>query len=241
MSVVRPPLVALQFLTRIPVRLREPASDADVGASMAWYPVVGLVVGAVLALVAWLAIDVAPLLRAALVLAVWVALSGGLHLDGLADSADAWVGGGASAERTLQIMKDPRSGPIAVVVLVVVLLLKFAALASLPRDAWPWLIAAPVLGRAALPLLFVTTRYVREGGLGSVLAQHLSHGACVVAVVAAAAAIWVCVAFSPLVAAAIVFVAWRRAMVRRIGGCTGDTAGAMVELVEVAAIVALAI
>ena len=240
MSSIRPPLVALQFLTRIPVHLREPASDADVGASMAWYPLVGLVVGAVLALVAWLAADVAPLLRAALVLAVWVALSGGLHLDGLADSADAWVGGGASAERTLEIMKDPRSGPIAVVLLVVMLLLKFAALASLPRDAWPWLIAAPVLGRAALPLLFVSTRYVRAGGLGSVLAQHLSHGACVAAVALTAAAVWLWVAFSPLAAAAIVFVVWRRAMVRRIGGCTGDTAGAMVELVETAVIVASA-
>lgn len=237
----RPPLVALQFLTRIPVRLRGAASDAEVGASMAWYPAIGLGIGALLALVAFTLADAQPLLRAALVLAVWVALTGGLHLDGLADSADAWVGGGTSAERTLAIMKDPRSGPIAVVVLVVVLLLKFAALASLPRDAWPALVAAPLLGRAALPLLFATTRYVRSGGLGSVLAQHLPHGACLAVVVASAAAVWIFVALTPVAVAALVFVAWRRAMVRRIGGCTGDTAGAMVELVEVAALVALAL
>jgi adenosylcobinamide-GDP ribazoletransferase len=75
------------------------------------------------------------MLHAALLLTVWVLLSGGLHLDGLADSADAWLGGFGDRERTLTIMKDPRSGPIAVVVLVLVLLLKFCALAGVDRAA----------------------------------------------------------------------------------------------------------
>jgi adenosylcobinamide-GDP ribazoletransferase len=241
MSAWHPPLVALQFLTRVPVRLDRPATDAEVGASMAWYPAVGIALGAVLALVAWLGADTTPLLRAALVLAVWVALTGALHLDGLADSADAWIGGGASAERTLTIMKDPRSGPIAVVVLVVVLLLKFAALASLAHDAWIAFVAVPLAGRAALPLLFVTTRYVREGGLGSVLAAHLPRGACTAAVAASAAVIAFAAGLAALAVAAVVFIACRHAMVRRIGGCTGDTAGATVELVETAALVALAL
>ena len=69
-----------------------------------------------------------PLLQAALLLALWVALTGALHLDGLADSADAWLGGFGDPARTLEIMKDPRSGPVAVVVLVLLLLLKFSAL-----------------------------------------------------------------------------------------------------------------
>lgn len=238
---MKPALIALQFLTRIPVRLREPASEDEIGASMAWYPVVGALLGVALALLAWLLADAAPLLRAALVLAAWVALSGALHLDGLADSADAWVGGGDSTERTLQIMKDPRSGPIAVVVLVVVLLLKFAALASLPHEAWPWLVVAPLLGRAALPLLFLTTRYVRPGGLGDVLARHLPHVACLAAVAITAVVVLAAGGWKPLLAAIVVFLAWRRAMIARIGGCTGDTAGAMTELVEAVAIVAIAL
>lgn len=81
--------------------------------------------------------------------AVWVGLSGGLHLDGLADTADAWIGGHADRQRTLEIMKDPRSGPIAVVVLLLVLLLKFAALVVLlGQGAWAGLLLAPWLGRA---------------------------------------------------------------------------------------------
>ena len=87
------------------------------------------------------------LLHAALLLTAWVLLSGGLHLDGLADSADAWLGGFGDRERTLTIMKDPRSGPIAVVTLGLVLLLKFTALVALiEQHNGAALILAPLIG-----------------------------------------------------------------------------------------------
>jgi adenosylcobinamide-GDP ribazoletransferase len=118
------------------------------------------------------------LLHAALLLTVWVLLSGALHLDGLADSADAWLGGFGDRERTLTIMKDPRSGPIAVVTLVLVLLLKFAALLALIEQQHALaLIIVPLLGRSALLGLFLTTPYVRAGGLGQALADHLPRSA----------------------------------------------------------------
>lgn len=153
-----PLLIALQFLTRLPVRLPGMPEPQQIGRSLLFYPLVGALLGLLLLGLEWLLGDTALLLKAALLLAAWVALSGGLHLDGLADTADAWVGGYGDRERTLAIMKDPRSGPIAVVVLVLVLLLKFAALvALLEQGPIAALLLAPWLARGLLPLLFMTT------------------------------------------------------------------------------------
>ncbi|WP_173644308.1 adenosylcobinamide-GDP ribazoletransferase, partial [Xanthomonas citri] len=90
------------------------------------------------------------LLGAALLLSAWVWLTGALHLDGLADTTDAWVGGMGERRRTLAIMKDPASGPMAVTAVVLVLLLKCAALASLLAQAPTTLWLAPLLARSAL-------------------------------------------------------------------------------------------
>ena len=121
-------LIALQFLTSLPVRLDRMPEPQAVGRSLLYYPLVGLLLGAMLWLVGAVFENASVPLLAALLLTVWVALTGALHLDGLADSADAWLGGFGDRERTLTIMKDPRSGPTAVVVLILLLLLKFVAL-----------------------------------------------------------------------------------------------------------------
>ncbi|MCQ2047583.1 cobalamin synthase [Stutzerimonas stutzeri] len=238
-----PLLIALQFLTSLPIRLPAMPEPEQQGRSLLYYPVVGLLLGALLCLAAFVLDGAAPLLQAALLLTLWVALTGGLHLDGLADSADAWLGGFGDRERTLQIMKDPRSGPVAVVVLVLLLLLKFSALlALLQAQQYSALLLAPVLGRAALPALFLLTPYVRPNGLGHALAANLPHGEArgVLALVAVG-----CLLFgSGLVAlslAAVTFMLARRAMLRRLGGTTGDTAGALLELVECTVLVGLAL
>lgn len=237
-------LIALQFLTRLPVRLPGMPEPADIGRSLLWYPAVGLLVGGLLLALHALLAGVPLLLHAALLLTVWVALSGALHLDGLADSADAWVGGYGDRERTLEIMKDPRSGPIAVTWLVLLLLLKFAALVALLQAGhWSALLLAPWLGRAVLPLLFLTTPYVRAGGLGEALSQHLPRQQLplLLAVNALAMLAFGWSALAAIVAALLVFYLLRRAFVARLGGTTGDTAGALLEVVECAVLVALAL
>ena len=157
-------LIALQFLTRLPVSLPCMPTPEQVGRSLLWYPLVGLLLGLLLWGAHLLLGQTPALLQAAIILALWVGLSGGLHLDGLADTADAWVGGFGDRERTLTIMKDPRSGPIAVVVLVLLLLLKFAALFTLLQAGQSiYLLLLPWLGRSLLPLLLATTPYVRVG------------------------------------------------------------------------------
>jgi len=242
---MQPFWIALQFLSSLPIRLPGMPAPQELGRSLLFYPLVGLLFGGILWASNWLLSGTPLLLHAALLLTVWVLLSGALHLDGLADSADAWLGGFGDRERTLTIMKDPRSGPIAVVTLVVVLLLKFAALVALIEQQHARvLIIVPLIGRSALLGLFLTTPYVRAGGLGQALADHLprSTGKQVLAVSAL-----VCVLIAgvsgvlALVLAAGMFVWLRQVMLRRLGGTTGDTAGAMLELLEVAVLVGLAL
>jgi adenosylcobinamide-GDP ribazoletransferase len=234
-------LAAIGFLTRLPVPAWAYGDARTQAASLAWYPAVGLLLGGLLWALAWLLHGAPPLLTTALLLAAWVGLTGALHLDGLADSADAWIGGLGDRERTLRIMKDPRSGPAGVVALVLLLLLKFAALASLPAPG-PALLLAPLLGRAALTALFLGTPYVREGGLGSAM-HGASRQACMLALLLTLVFGLACGGRGAvaMVVAVAVFATWRAACLRRLGGFTGDTAGAMAELVEMAVLVALAL
>ncbi len=164
-------LVAIGFLTRIPVPARVFTRAGAQARSLCWYPLVGVLLGGVVCGLAWCLREVAPLLGAALLLSAWVWLTGALHLDGLADTTDAWVGGMGERARTLAIMKDPASGPMAVTAVVLVLLLKCAALASLLAQAPTTLWLAPLLARSALVAAFLSTPYVRAGGLGSALSS----------------------------------------------------------------------
>jgi adenosylcobinamide-GDP ribazoletransferase len=245
MNRLRPLLIALQFLTLLPIELRPPPGGEESGRSLLHYPLVGLLIGLMLAGCAWLFEGYSDLLSAALLLSLWAGASGGLHLDGLADSADAWLGGYGDRERTLAIMKDPRSGPLAVVVLVLLLLLKFAATASLlSQQALTPLILAPLLGRSALVALFLTTPYVRPGGLGALLAQHMPRGACLAMLIGVASLSVLGLDRTGtflLCATAGVFLLLRWLMSRRLGGTTGDTAGALVEVTETIALVTAAV
>ncbi|MEJ3598359.1 adenosylcobinamide-GDP ribazoletransferase [Pseudomonas bubulae] len=237
--------IALQFLSSLPIRLPGMPQPQELGRSLLFYPLVGLLFGLLLYGVSGLLSDAPLMLHAALLLTLWVLLSGGLHLDGLADSADAWLGGFGDRERTLTIMKDPRSGPIAVVVLILVLLLKFCALlALLEQGNGTALLIVPLIGRSALLAVFLTTAYVRAGGLGQALADHLPRRAgwwvlglsALVCVLLAGYSGWWALGL-----AALGFVWLRRVMIRRLGGTTGDTAGALLELLEVLVLVGLAL
>ncbi|HUN70677.1 MAG TPA: adenosylcobinamide-GDP ribazoletransferase [Steroidobacteraceae bacterium] len=261
----RAALVALQFLTRLPLRIEPPPEAREIGLSLACYPVVGLVIGMLLwgAALALTVLRVPALLGAAILLALWVSMTGALHIDGLADTADAWVGGHGDRERTLAIMKDPRSGPVAVAVVNCLLLLKFAALAALAThlhaaslhapaaNSTPWSdwrlaagwVLPPLLARAAIPLLFAHTSYVRAQGIAEQMTAHQSRaaGAFVVAsTLLGTLAVYRTLGAVALVAAAIAYAIIRGGLVRRLGGFTGDGAGALIEVIETACAVTVA-
>ncbi|NWC79803.1 adenosylcobinamide-GDP ribazoletransferase [Pseudomonas putida] len=237
--------IALQFLSSLPVSLPGMPEPREVGRSLLCYPLVGLLFGLLLWLASHLLQGAPAPLHAALLLTLWVLLSGALHLDGLADSADAWLGGFGDRERTLKIMKDPRSGPIAVVTLVLVLLLKFCALWVLvERGAGALLVLAPVIGRAALLGLFLRTPYVRPGGLGQALAEHLPRRMARWVLLGSLLFCLLLGGWSALWAVLLAFAVFcwlRRLMCQRLGGTTGDTAGAMLELLELAVVLGLAL
>lgn len=236
-----PLLLAIQFLTQIPVRLKQTYGEREVGASLLYYPLVGLLLGALLVGLHSLLHGVPVLLHAALLLAAWVVMTGALHLDGLADSVDAWLGGIGNRERTMAIMKDPYAGPAAVVAVVLVLLLKFSALVGLMQCDNGWALLWPLLlARSAMPLLFLTTPYVRPAGLGSALARHAPRRAMALMLLATLLGVLAVLGMrgAGLVLGCLaVFWLLRRMMIARLGGTTGDTAGALLELMETAALI----
>ena len=244
-------LMALQFLTILPVKQVPLQDKGTTGLSLLYYPLVGLLLGFVLAVAAWFAqfvlspMSLQLFLLAALLLTLWVVLTGALHLDGLADCADAWIAGLGSRPRTLELMKDPTSGPIAIVVVVLLLLIKFTALAALLAHASLWvLLLAPFIARLSLLALLRTIPYVRKQGLGEILSQYFPRSAatklCLLGVL-----VLLVLAFSfskmlvLLLGVAVTLLLLRRMMMARLGGCTGDTLGATVEIVETVCLVAL--
>lgn len=245
---LRPLLIATQFLTRLPLPkniLKETDYQPEqLGKSVLMYPVVGLIIGGLLALILLLLNKFTPQLQtivsASILLFSWVLITGGLHLDGLSDSADAWVGGYGDKDKTLAIMKDPYCGPAGVSILVVTLLVKFAALTAIISQAWISLLIAPVLARSAVIVLFMSTPYVRKQGIGASHAEHLPKlfawlmlMLMLVLVVLGCGYFLQMMALWLLLIVAVVFVFLRYLMVNRLGGTTGDTAGAMIEVVEV--------
>jgi adenosylcobinamide-GDP ribazoletransferase len=251
---------AMAFLTRLPTPYLKRVDDAVAARSLVFYPLVGALLG--LCLLAFTAAcvfynpQVSLLLLAALLLFIWVVFSGALHLDGLADSADAWVGGLGNKERTLAIMKDPQSGPMGVTVIAVILLVKFAAIYALLDKAqsgsgsWNiWLLIAgfmlvPMLARGAVPGLLATTPYVRKKGLASALgagATPLVVGITGTLLALLAGVFLQTQALFILALWLTILMMARAAMIKRLGGCTGDTLGATIEIQEALLLAAIAL
>lgn len=235
-------IIALQFLTRIPVPHLQDISQLEIGRSFRYYPLVGLVIGFFLLALGWLISDIPSTLQASLVLLLWIIITGALHLDGLADSADAWLGGHGDREKTLAIMKDAACGPAGVIALVIILLIKFNALNLILQEGkWMFLLLTPLLARTAVLFLFQTTTYVRPGGLGEALASYYSHGVGSIILLAVCLATLLMMGISGLIvilALLITVLLLRGLMIKRIGGTTGDTAGALIEISEVVLLVA---
>ena len=239
----RPLFIALGLLTRIPVPRQEPLSDQSLGDSVLAYPWVGLLIGVVLAGMANLPIAWETDLRSALILTVWVGITGGLHLDGLADSADAWVGGMGDRQRTLEIMRDPHSGPMAILILTLLLLVKFAAIkALLLADQGMLLILPPILGRCGILLLFLTLPYVRVQGMGAVAAQRVPKKKALFLLLLIGGGLpylYGEIGFKLVLFFLGGFLLLRRQMYRRLGGTTGDSTGALCELLEAVALLSM--
>ncbi|MBL4866205.1 MAG: adenosylcobinamide-GDP ribazoletransferase [Pseudomonadales bacterium] len=235
--------LAIQFLTRLPTPAIESPTQKEFGTAIYHYPIVGFILGFLLFTVASLlsvAVSAssteANSVLAVLTLIVWVLLTGALHIDGLADSADAWIGGYGSKTRTLKIMKDPTCGPAGVTSIILLLLVKFALIQLCFEVGLHYLIAAPLIARASIQALLGTTRYAREEGLASAMALQMSlHKALIgITLTTLFILIYFPLLYCLLTALFCSLVWWgmRHLMLKRIDGFTGDTAGAWIEITE---------
>ena len=237
-------LAALRFLTIVPLAWRCEQDGRFFAASLAWFPVIGLLIGlAGAVLISCLMPFFPPSVLAMAVIVLMAGASGCLHLDGLADSGDGLLSA-RSRERILEIMRDSRSGAMGVIAIVVVLLGKFAALSSLKGSTLIFtLIAMPLAGRCAIVLTMACLPYARQGeGLGQLFYSPSTRLTALWALIFLAALLacggWR-MSLTVLIAILItvlLFSLWCRA---KIGGATGDTLGAVCELTEMMVAVAM--
>lgn len=231
--------IAFGLLTTLPVKLPEDWSAGDSGRAAVWYPLVGLAIGSL----TWLAWKGAMLVlpapvAAVLALVVWVLLTGGLHLDGLADCCDGLLASTA-VERRLEIMKDPHVGTFGTIGLILVLLLKAAALASLGAVSSPAILLAASLARwCILPAgLF---RLARSSGMGvdfmsGFRRSFMLWGAVVPLTIAIFLGIEGMISMVAGVGSTVLILLFATS---RIGGVTGDVFGLIVEIVETVVLLA---
>jgi adenosylcobinamide-GDP ribazoletransferase len=238
------PFFAVQFLTIVPpVLVRRAPETGDFGRSDAFFPLVGLLLGGLLAgLDLTLAPFVGEPVRNVGLVAVLAILTGALHLDGLIDTFDG-IFTGPDAERRLDVMRDPRAGSFGVVAVVLVLGLKVAGLFSLPPEMrMPAIVLAPCLGRWGIALVTRAFPYARPVGMGRsfkdsirwthvIVASIIAGGASVALLGANGLLLWIGVGMVALGAGTLV--------TGRLGGLTGDTYGALCELVEASVLIVL--
>ena len=233
-------IIALQFLTIIPLPFSVKCEKEDMGRSLAVFPLVGLTIGAVLAgadllMAPWLSRP----LCGALLITLLSAITGALHLDGLADVCDGIAARGGR-ERFLEVMKDSRVGAVGVVGLVLGLLLKWQALAAIPAAVmWQALLLFPCLARFAQVQTVVFSRNAREAGLGSTFIAGAGAPQMMTAATVTLAAAWLLLGITGLIVLAATYLftwlakAWFH---RRLGGITGHAVGCISELNEILAL-----
>ena len=235
--------IAIRFLTVLPVPLQGRVRDEELGGSLLWFPLVGLLIGSLLCLVHQMAgAMLPPLVVGALMVLVWVGVTGAMHLDGLADTCDGLYGGRTREER-LVIMKDPHVGAMGVVAIVGILMTKFALLGSLPHQAansGVWL--APCVGRWAMVFLGTVMPYARsERGIGAPFVRYGRLPTLLGATAISLLASWLGGGLNGLllmgvgVATALLL---RTIFQVTLSGITGDTLGASGELVEMIVLIA---
>ncbi|MBF5092630.1 MULTISPECIES: adenosylcobinamide-GDP ribazoletransferase [unclassified Novosphingobium] len=235
---MRPCLLALQFLTRLPLPVI-PADEADFGRAIRWFPAAGLVVGSAVAAAAWLGLHRDPWLAALLALAAWIAITGALHLDGLGDIADAAGAAHQDRARVSAVLADPHIGSFGVVaiglqVAAKLVLLHLALTVSVP----PALLLVPVLARLG-PIAWAITLPPLHAGMGTLFRAGATGR--VFAVWLACLAFCACLTNAALLLVLGLVPLWAWWLRARIGGLSGDGHGAGIELLETAGLLVLAV
>lgn len=233
---MRAAILALQFMTRLPLP-EVAATDVDYGKAIRWFPLAGIVVGVAVAGAGWLGTLRDPALGALFALAVWVGITGALHLDGLGDIADATGAAHGDPDRLREVLADPHIGSFGVGAIVLQLLGKLVLLwLSLRAQAFAPVVLVAMLGRLG-PLAWARFLPPLHEGLGTLFRRSAT-----VPVLTAWLVAWGLLALvvePPLLAALPAIALWSLWLRARIGGISGDGHGAGIELVETAGLIVL--
>jgi adenosylcobinamide-GDP ribazoletransferase len=232
---ITPPIAAMQFLTVLPPLIRRMLSPAEMGLAVGYFPLIGALLGGLLAALDWVLGYVLPQqVSTVAVLGVSILATGALHLDGFLDACDGLFGG-YTPESRLEIMRDERVGAFGLAGGVILLLLKYAALIT-STDRVAALVLALTLSRWAMALAVVLGPYARDRGLGRSMKDHAGSWQVIQATGIALAVAWTVDGWmgsaAMVLSGAVALLATRFAL-KRLPGLTGDLYGAISELVEV--------
>lgn len=237
-------LIALQFLSRIHLASQSVWKDEDFGRSVLCFPLVGLVLGLFLYAAYFLiSFRFDGLMRAVLVVAFWFFLTGGLHADGFMDTADGLLSG-RSREKMLDILKDSRVGSMGVIAFVFLVLLKIAFLSVIPENmAFPALVGIPAAARFSTLISIFQFPYAREQGLGKAFVEYARPHTTVKAFIWALVPVFICGPwYLAILGGAMLVTLWADVQIqKKLGGVTGDTYGAVLELTEMILLGAMAV
>lgn len=230
-----PLAIAVQFLTIMPTIVNRVFTPREMARSVGFFPLVGLGLGALLAGTNVLLGRVFPdTVSSAIVLSLWVILTGALHLDGFLDSCDG-IFGGNTPEKRLEIMRDERVGAFALAGGLLLMLVKFTSILALAGQGRS-LILAPMLGRWGITLAIFSFPYAREQGLGRQMKDHISWMQVLLGSIVTIPVSWILGGWDGLIAVGIVgVIVWGGSsfVLTRIPGLTGDIYGALCEVGEV--------
>ena len=237
-------LVAIQFLTSIPLPWPRKTSPEALSRSVTYFPIVGLIIGLILAGLNWLFRFIfPPAVVDALLIVALVILTGALHLDGLVDTCDA-IAGHKTVEDRWRVMRDSRAGTFGIVGVVLLLLVKYAALGSIPETLkMVTLVFMPVASRWAMVYAIFIYPYARPSGLGSAFKQGMRWPRFAVATFVTFIVAVVLMPLFQLTGLVVMFGVWVLTLVlaayfkRKFAGLTGDTYGAINEVAEVSALI----
>lgn len=229
-------LIALQFLTILPVSIKSEIEDKDFGASLLYFPFVGLFIGFILAGSAFLFSSLPSLLKSALVLIFSIIITGGIHLDGFADTCDGFYGN-KSKEKILEIMRDSHIGVMGAIGISCLLILKFSLIISLQNEIlWKALIGMAEFSRWAQALACSTSSYARKEGEAKYFIEYARKSDIFIGALFSVVLFLLLMRLKGFILfflSTIMVFLFLHYINKKIGGMTGDTIGATSEIAEV--------
>jgi adenosylcobinamide-GDP ribazoletransferase len=240
-------IAAFRFLTVIPLPFRRQPAPEEVGGSVVYFPVVGLIIGLILAGVYFvLDLFLPRTISAALIMVGMVLINGALHIDGFIDTCDG-LAGNKPAEERWKVMKDSRVGAFGVVGAALLFMVQYASLISLPNNVvYAVLILLPVLSRWSMVYGIMAYPYAKPEGLGTLFKQYAKWsnfwiGTVIAFVIAEVLGWWMGLGLFVMAVVWLVNLGWSAYLNKKFAGLTGDSYGAINEVSEVMVLLAVII